>query len=181
MGLDMNLFRKSYVKNWEHQTPDQKHMITIAKGGKARADIETEKIAYVIEEVAYWRKQNAIHNWIVKNCANGVDKCQEIYVSDENIKKLLTIVNTVLSGSKLKEDMVKNGTSYENGKATINWEKGKTIADKTMAEMLLPTAEGFFFGSTDYDEWYYEGLVETKEVLEKAIEKGGDYYYQASW
>lgn len=30
------------------------------------------------------------------------------------------------------------------------------------AEELLPTQAGFFFGSTDYDEWYYEGM---KEIL----------------
>ena len=28
------------------------------------------------EEVAYWRKFNALHNWFVQNCQDGVDECQ---------------------------------------------------------------------------------------------------------
>ena len=30
------------------------------------------------------------------------------------------------------------------------------LADHTLAAELLPTASGFFFGSTDYDDYYYE-------------------------
>lgn len=35
---------------------------------------------------------------------------------------------------------------------------------KEVAEDLLPTRSGFFFGGTDYDEWYY---VQMKEILEQ--------------
>ena len=38
----------------------------------------------------------------------------------------------------------------------------EVLADESKAETLLPTCSGFFFGSTDYDEDYFENI---KEVL----------------
>ena len=35
--------------------------------------------------------------------------------------------------------------------------------DIALAQRLLPTCSGFFYGSTDYDEWYFSDV---KEVLE---------------
>ena len=56
------------------------------------------------------------------------------------------------------------------------------LNDHDLAEELLPTQNGFFFGSTDYDEWYFEDLKDTKEILEKALkEEYGDIYYLSSW
>ena len=62
--------------------------------------------------------------------------------------------------------------------------------DKSKAEDLLPTASGFFFGGTEYDNWYYQDIVETIKTFEdllkenEKVPKGAysaDYYYQASW
>ena len=61
------------------------------------------------------------------------------------------------------------------------------INEPELANDLLPTQEGFFFGSQEYDEWYFKDLKETLVILEeevKEIEKGKmiyDYYYQSSW
>lgn len=48
---------------------------------------------------------------------------------------------------------------------------------------ILPTQGGFFFGTTEYNEWYMQSIEETIEILEKALENSKDYeyYYQASW
>ena len=59
------------------------------------------------------------------------------------------------------------------------------LADMSKAEELLPSESGFFFGSTDYDEWYKQDLEYTVERIEKiladkALEKC-DFYYQSSW
>ena len=48
---------------------------------------------------------------------------------------------------------------------TIN----EVMDDHGLAQDLLPTEDGFFFGGTEYDQYYFEDLAYTKEVLEKAI------------
>lgn len=48
---------------------------------------------------------------------------------------------------------------------------------------LLPPQGGFFFGSTDIDEWYWKDLESTVEQLNEVLarEEGGDFYYESSW
>jgi hypothetical protein len=55
--------------------------------------------------------------------------------------------------------------------------------DKSKAEDLLPTASGFFFGGTEYDEWYYEQIDETIQILEEALsdENADEFEYHSSW
>lgn len=39
--------------------------------------------------------------------------------------------------------------------------------DKEYAELYLPTTAGFFFGSTEYDKWYWEDVKDCKKQMEK--------------
>lgn len=59
------------------------------------------------------------------------------------------------------------------------------LADLSKAEELLPTQSGFFFGSSDYDDWYQHHLEYTAGRLEKILEDSAldniDFYYQSSW
>lgn len=66
------------------------------------------------------------------------------------------------------------------------------IEDPSKAQELLPTRGGFFFGSTEYDEYYMQDLELTKKILDGVMaeveeeEKNGNstsdgYYYHASW
>lgn len=61
----------------------------------------------------------------------------------------------------------------------------KEIIDKpALAEFTLPTRDGFFFGSTEYDEWYMENIKETYDKLSTLLNKipdGWSFKYQASW
>ena len=55
-------------------------------------------------------------------------------------------------------------------------------ADNSLAESLLPSASGFFFGGTEYDEWYFNDIANTIQILEEALEdERGEYYYSSSW
>src|SRR5680860_607615 len=56
------------------------------------------------------------------------------------------------------------------------------LAHPDMAAHLLPTQEGFFFGSTEYDEGYVEDLQETKTILVEALaDDEADFEYSSSW
>jgi hypothetical protein len=59
----------------------------------------------------------------------------------------------------------------------------EVLADNSKAEELLPSASGFFFGSTEYDEYYFGDLQVTVEMLNRALElpEMYDLYYQSSW
>jgi hypothetical protein len=58
-------------------------------------------------------------------------------------------------------------------------------AIKTKDASALPPASGFFFGSTDVDEWYWKDLEYTKRelklVLDKTKTEDVSFIYQASW
>lgn len=41
--------------------------------------------------------------------------------------------------------------------------------DHSKAEELLPVKEGFFFGTYEYDEWYFEAVKYTKESLQEIL------------
>lgn len=59
----------------------------------------------------------------------------------------------------------------------------KVLADHSLAEELLPAQSGFFFGSTDYNEWYFSDLEDTVSILENCLTIGDnwEFYYQSSW
>lgn len=160
MGLDMYLHKKTYIgAKWEHR--NVKGTVYLTMGGK-ELPIRLERISTIDEEVGYWRKANHIHKWFVENVQDGKDDCGEYCVSVEQLKKLLDDCKAVLE------------------------KKDKRGAKKTAKE-VLPTQEGFFFGSTDYDEGYWQDIQDTIEILEVVINEelqgrtGGDYYYHSSW
>lgn len=62
----------------------------------------------------------------------------------------------------------------------------KVLANKELASELLPPQAGFFFGSQDYDEWYWQDIEETVKMLSELLAdeeqiSGVDFYYRSSW
>lgn len=61
----------------------------------------------------------------------------------------------------------------------------KVLENREQASELLPTASGFFFGGTDYDDWYFGDLENTVERLDKILNDPAlakmEFYYQSSW
>lgn len=88
---------------------------------------------------------------------------------------------------------VKNCQDNEDDcrKSRVDIEQLKELSDlcafayknKDKAEELLPTADGFFFGSVEYDEYYFDSLKETSDVLELLIKNHpkDEYIYESSW
>lgn len=64
-------------------------------------------------------------------------------------------------------------------------------SNPTLAVDLLPTQDGFFFGGTDYDEYYWEVIDQTIEIITNVLNDKeeingktflrGEIYYQSSW
>ena len=154
MGLDMYLTGKRYMSKYfdkEDTARIEKVNEVFGFQGEEDADYNAVEVSF---RIGYWRKANQIHQWFVDNVQDGVDECQEAYVSREQLQALVDVCKTVL-------------------------------ADMSKAEELLPTQSGFFFGGTDYDDWYKGDLEYTVERIEKilkdpALEKAS-FYYQSSW
>ena len=122
-------------------------------------DGETCASKIEFEEVAYWSKHNAIHNWMVNNVQGGVDNCAMYCLTEHHLKKLLVACKQVLA---------------------------KPTVEHAMA--VLPTLKGCFFGGTDLNddyelEYYLGGLKYTVKVIRELLEddKYEFYYYHASW
>lgn len=60
---------------------------------------------------------------------------------------------------------------------------GKILLIPSAAEELLPTTQGFFFGDTGYNDWYFRGLRETVRIIDTCLKYPvtWDFYYRASW
>lgn len=157
MGLDMYLKAKRWLWSDVVTKDDMPAKETIAKAVEMPYPNKWE-VQQVTCEAGYWRKANAIHNWFVENVQGGEDECREHRVSREQLMALLDIVNDVLD----TED--------------------KDERERLALEFLPPTS-GFFFGSTDMDEYYYQDLEDTRKILLRAINapECWDFYYQSSW
>ena len=117
-------------------------------------------------EVGYWRRANQIHNWFMQNCASG-DECDNPIDDCRPVEITVDKLEALLETCK------------------------KVLADHSLAETLLPTTDGFFFGPTGYNEYYFKQIEYTVEVIEPVLKfvnhklKIKDYtwevYYRASW
>jgi hypothetical protein len=155
----MFLRKSQYVSGYSFSGDDkEKYDAIIAIMGWENDVSEDTPSMDVSATVAYWRKANAIHSWFVRECAGGVDECQPIPVSREKLNELLTIAK-------------KAASDYDEG-------------DKVESASVLAPTSGFFFGSTEVDEWFRSDLKLTIDQIEKALANAGpyaDFIYQASW
>lgn len=160
MGLDMYLYGREFVSGYDASGEEEgerfSKVIDLAGFDRDLVDGGSPH-AEVSVCIGYWRKANAIHAWFVDQCGGGRDECQEVYVSLDSLTELRNLCADLLA----TED-----------------------AERAVEE--LSPRPGFFFGSTDIDEWYWEDLRHTVKVLDKAINlrasgKTCSFYYQASW
>lgn len=105
--------------------------------------------------VAYWRKVNSVHKWFVDNVQKGKDDCGSYYVEREQLMQLKTLCEAIVKDKNL-----------------------------SMAYVGLPTQDGFFFGNTEYDEYYFADLEDTVKQLQDVLDNYSEdwmFYYQSSW
>lgn len=179
----MYLRASRYVGGWSHG-PDAEFAALTDLFGMSDAVTPDSPSATVSFTVAYWRKANAIHKWFVDNVQNGVDDCRYAYVEREQLIELRDLCALTLSSMELEDGQVHVSTSFDASGRHENFEPGKVVANAELPEQLLPTTSGFFFGGTDYDEWYVAGLKSTVEQINKALElddSDWEFVYHSSW
>jgi hypothetical protein len=136
------------------------------KIGDEELNIDPKTVSDITISVAYWRKANQIHKYLTTN--NGVD-----IICDDDIRsevKGAALIRLVEICKKLKKHL------EETGK-----DKNGNYKDTSLCEELLPTQDGFFFGSTQYNDDYVYDLEMTIEQLDGKIKADEWYKYLASY
>ena len=132
----MYLSKKTYVKQWSHNKPEDQYEVSVKKGGVTYPNIRTERVSYVTEELMYWRKANQIHGWFVNNCEEDIPDVKYSLGREQLVelvdicKKVLEILNTatkltkqVVGGWRNGEDYMVDVEVYDNIEDAILCEK----------------------------------------------------------
>ena len=162
MGLDQYLTAKKYVSKWDYSNDYKDREITqdftdLLPMDAPHISLYGQFQGITVEyPVGYWRKANAIHNFFVQNVGESIDDCRQMWVNRDILVDLRERCSWVLQADNMEE-----------------------MAE----EMGLETTSGFFFGSTDYDDWYKEDLKLTIDICDHVLSLPEEYsiYYQASW
>lgn len=105
--------------------------------------LQKEEPVYIVEgnyEIAYWRKANQIRQWFVDHIEEfDTNDNGDYYIVSKEL--LINLVNDCQA----------------------------VIDNHSKAEEIMPTSSGFFFGGTEYDEWYFNCLENTITKLLKVI------------
>ena len=182
MGLDMYLYRKNdKAADFEQAKKMNDAFWKGCHWDKNAGKFVSDEYERGFEEIGYLRKANMIHKWFADNC--GADDCEYYPVSRAQMEKLLETCKTVLENTVLVDGMVENGKVWSGDRWKPIMEEGKYILDSSVAEELLPTCSGFFFGGTDYDQWYVRNVEDTVEIVGNVLNDYDDveFYYYPSW
>lgn len=95
-------------------------------------------------EEYYYRKVNWLRNWIIKNTGHD----DSVNCEPINLTK-------------------------ENIQSLLN-DCNYVLENRKEANKTLPTVNGFFFGSTDYDEYYYDDVEEVKNNMNDLLDNWND-------
>lgn len=163
MGLDMYFYaRKTTYKSFSEWDQNRKvDKTNYPKDLKIFSDYIYDRNFKSVErnvdyQIGYFRKFNALHSYIVKTFANGIDNCQDIFLDQEAVVKIKAALDSVL----------------------------ETPTEESAKE-ALPTQSGFYFGSTSYDEDYFEDVREAAALMQNFLDHFDfDTYalvYKASW
>ncbi len=105
-------------------------------------------------DLGYWRKANSIHQYFTRKLSpDAEDNCTRIRVTKRDLL-----------------DLKRRCQKINRGGAEV-------------AEELLPTTSGFFFGGTSYDEWYMKDIAKTLSIVEETLDdwQPNDHVFYYAW
>jgi len=84
MGLDMYLRGDKFISNWDTSQRDEDGMPLEVK----RPNIDGFEVTSYVLDLGYWRKFAPLHLFIIRVFADGVDECQEIHLSADDLRRI---------------------------------------------------------------------------------------------
>jgi len=153
----------------------------------SRAYFEAYRTWREAVEIIDWRKENHIHAWFVHNVQADVDQCEDAIVSKEKLAEFVRLCEEMIAGCELVPGDVYNGETFTPATGWVtNYESGNVLSadSQALCERLMPTQSGFFFGSTQYNEWYLKSLQNAVQAVKPVLEKMADddtVIYWSSW
>ena len=157
MGLDMYLYRREYVSGWENTFISEKPGMT-------------ELYAAIADYFETGRCDGSPHMY--------VDICVAYW------RKANAIHKWFCSLDEDKDECQKIYVTMDN-LLELRDLCQRVFDDPSLAEELLPSQAGFFFGSTDYDDWYITDIKLTIDQIDRILKPiksdYADFIYRASW
>jgi len=156
MGLDMYLYAKQFVASSVYSKEEEcKKVKSIARLMKGTKFLNDEFLQFAEVKLQ-------IAYWRKANQIHKyfVDKCGD--------------------GKDDCQDMYVNPDHLKD----LLWRCETVLKDRSRAGELLPPQSGFFFGSTEVDEYYYDDLERTVPVLQNILKnapESWEFEYKASW
>lgn len=129
------------------------------------------------EDVIYMRKVNSVRKWMADNLENFVDNGLTPVPKTKFVELLMTMKTVITEGGieSLYNDYVEQTESGDNAdipdfaKSIHDFVEGGGEAYKhfvLIAETVFPTSSGFFFGDTNYNEYYIMDVFSNYRKLE---------------
>lgn len=172
MGLDMYLNAKRYIWSFPEDGPDAKLRDAIQELLPELGTIDKDKPSYARDGFEVKGVTAEVGYW---RKANAIHRW---FV-----------------------DNVQNGVD-DCGDYAVEWEDlvklrdlcKVVLEDRSLADKLLPAQSGFFFGSTDYNDWYFQDLEHTIGIIDRIDQQlvtettddgtrfsWWDFEYSSSW
>lgn len=155
MGLDQYLSVKKFLSEYTDREKfnEVKNIFNINEADSGEVSLT----------LGYWRKANAIHGWFVKNVVEDPVEWsgEAVWIDREKLMELRAACQALVDCKEAKDE--------------------REFLD--VVGKLLPPEEGFFFGSTEIDEYYITCLEDTIKIIDKVMKlpTTWDIYYSASW
>lgn len=112
-----------------------------------------------VTEGGYFRKFNALHNWIVTNIANGVDDCQSIEIEKEQLKELLVILEKVNSHHELCAELLPTKSGFFFGSLKYDdWYFENIVEAIGVVKELIEWLESENGCYTEEKQWTYRNV-----------------------
>ena len=122
-----------------------------------------------------WKKFNTLHEYIVDNFSNGVDGCQVIPLTKDNVVQILNYLNHIVDVMKtLTMVLTDDGNYYYKCQ----------VPDEIKLSLMLIPMDGCFFGKIPTYNFFVHEITKSIDIFSLIAREWDDDYlvwYNAIW